>query len=80
MLFLPNIWGGFATFSELVLQLCVADGLGCGAHLPQNLLQAPHAADDAPWGDGHRQCQSYDTGTKGSPTEESRRSTGEVCS
>lgn len=35
------------TESELVLQLRVPDGLGRLAHLPQKLLQAPHAADDA---------------------------------
>lgn len=42
------------TFSELVLQLCVAYGLGCRAHLSQHLLQTPHAADDASC--THKQC------------------------
>ena len=35
------------TLCKLVLQLRVADGLGCGAHLSEHLLQPPHAADDA---------------------------------
>lgn len=38
---------GTPTFRELVLQLRVPDGLGRLAHLAQQLLQAPHTADDA---------------------------------
>lgn len=68
ILFLPNVWGRFVTFSELVLQLRVADGLGGGAHLPQNLLQAPHAADDAPWGDGDERCQELVRDEDGGPS------------
>lgn len=38
----------FPTFSKLILQLCVADGFRCRAHLSQDLLQTTHATDDAP--------------------------------
>ena len=44
------------TFCKLVLQLCVSDGLGSLAHLSQQLLQAPHTANDASCrGNGARQ-------------------------
>jgi hypothetical protein len=35
------------TFCKLVLQFCVANGLGCLHHLPQRLLQPSHAPDYA---------------------------------
>lgn len=36
------------TFSELLLEVCVADGLGCLTHLSEDFLESSHAADDAP--------------------------------
>ena len=34
---------------KLVLELRVANVLGRLHHLPEQLLQSPHAPDDAPW-------------------------------
>lgn len=49
---------GTLTFCELVLQLSVPDGFCRLTHLPQQLFQAPHAADDAAWTERKHACQA----------------------
>lgn len=62
---------GALTFGELVLQLSVPDGFRRLTHLPQQLLQAPHAADDAAWTErGHaRQGEAATAGQGGGQAE-----------